>query len=60
MMEEYQIDELYERCIELELERYTLIDKIDDILDCLITTHITIEEMEKLEELINEQSMVDR
>ena len=54
MTPEYQVNELYERCIELDLKRYELKDKIQAILDYLIHTHITIEEMEKVEEIANE------
>lgn len=45
-------DELYERCIELERIRFALEDKIQDIQEYLVNTHITIEELEKLEEII--------
>lgn len=54
MIPEYQVEELYERCIELEHIRYNLQDKIQTILDYLVKTHITIEEMEKVEEIVNE------
>lgn len=42
-----QEDELFERCIELERIRYSLEDKIEDILDFLVKSHITVEEMEQ-------------
>ena len=47
MIPEYQIEELYERCIELGGIKYALEDKIQDILDFLVHSHITLEEMEK-------------
>lgn len=55
-----QEQELYDRCIELELKRYALEDKIQAILDYLVHTHITLEEMLKVEEIANEQSSFDR
>lgn len=51
MTPEQQIDELYERCIELGRERYSLQDTIEDILDFLVKSHITIEELEKVQEI---------
>ena len=54
MTPEYQVQELYDRCIELERKRYALEDKIETILDYLLHTHITLEEMKKIEEIINE------
>lgn len=56
MTPEYQIQELYERCIELDRKRYELEDKIEKILDFLLHSHITLEEMEKVEEIANEQN----
>lgn len=47
-------DELYQRCIELERTRYALEDKIQDILDYLMKSSITLKEMEELELIINE------
>ena len=44
-------DELYERCIELERIRYGLQDTIENILDFLVKSHITFEEMEKVQEI---------
>ena len=41
-------DELYQRCIELERTRYALEDKIQDILDYLMKSSITLKEMEEL------------
>ena len=46
-------EELYERCIELERKRYMLEDKIQEILDFLLYTHITIEEFEAVQEIAN-------
>lgn len=54
MIPEYQVEELFERCIELEHIRYNLQDKIQAILDYLVKTHITIEEMNKVGEIANE------
>lgn len=44
-----QEEELFERCIELERIRYALEDKIEDILDFLVKSHITIEEMKQVQ-----------
>lgn len=46
-----QLDELYERCIELEHMRYDLQDKLEDILDFLMKSHITVEEMEQAQKI---------
>ena len=46
-------DELFMRCVELDLKRYELEDKIQDILDYLLHTHITIEEFKELQEIVN-------
>lgn len=46
--------ELFERCLTLEGIRYELEDKIQDILDFLVKTHITLEEMQQLEEMVND------
>lgn len=54
MIPEYQVNELYERCIELERIRYGLEDKIEAILDFLVHSNITLEEMKKVEEIVNE------
>ena len=48
-------EELYERCIELERKRYKLEDKIQEILDYLLKTHITIEEMEEVQRIATEE-----
>jgi len=52
MTPEYQVEELYERCLELENIRYDLQDKIEDILDYLVHSHITLEEMNKVQEIV--------
>lgn len=52
MTPEYQVEELYERCLELENIRYGLQDKIEDILDYLVHSHITLEEMNKVQEIV--------
>lgn len=52
MTPEYQVEELFDRCIELERIRYDLQDKIQDILDYLVHSHITIEEMKKVEGIV--------
>ena len=54
MTPEYQVEELFDRCIELEHIRYGLQDKMQAILDYIVHSHITIEEMEKVEEIVNE------
>ena len=51
MIEEYQIEELYDRCIELDRKRYVLEDRIEAILDFLCHSNITIEEMDKVQEI---------
>lgn len=56
MTPEYQVEELYERCMELGNIKWELEDKIQDILDYLVHTHITIEEMEKVEEIASGNS----
>ena len=48
---ENQEEELFERCIELEHIRYGLEDRIEDILDSLMKSHITLEEMDKVQEI---------
>ena len=54
MTEEQELNDLYERCTELGFIKYELEDKIQRILDYLVHTHITIEEMKKVEEIANE------
>ena len=51
---ENQEEELFERCIELEHIRYGLEDTIEDILDFLMKSHITIEEMEGVQKIAYE------
>ena len=53
MTPEYQVQELYDRCIELERIRYDLQDKIQEILDFLVHSHITVEEMQVVQEIVN-------
>ena len=53
-MPEVEIDELYERCLDLEHIRYGLEDKIQAIIDFLVHSNITLEEMKKVEEIVNE------
>ena len=56
MTGEQELNDLYERCTELGLIKYALEDKIQDILDYLVHTHITVEEMEKVEGIANGSS----
>ena len=51
MTPEYQVEELFDRCNELEHIRNGLQDKIQEILDFLVHSHITLEEMKKVEEI---------
>lgn len=60
-------EELFMRCVELDIKRYELEDKIQGILDYLLGTHITIEEFEEVQRIAteekenkNEQSYVNR
>ena len=48
-------DELFEACINLRRNVYNLEDKIQEILDYLLGTHITIEEFEKVQEIANKK-----
>lgn len=48
-------EELFERCIELEHKRYELEDKIQEMLDYLLGTHITIEEFEEVQRIATEK-----
>lgn len=48
-------DELFMRCVQLDLKRYELEDKIQEILDYLLHTHITIEEFKELQEIVNKK-----
>lgn len=54
MSEQEQIDELFERCIELEHVKYGYQDKIEKILDYLVKSHITVEEMEGVQKIAYE------
>lgn len=49
-----ETDELYDRCIELEHIRWNLEDKIQAIIEFLVHSSISIEEMEKIEGITNE------
>ena len=48
-------DELFETCIKLRHNVFDLEDKIEEILDYLLKTHITIEEFEKVQEIANKK-----
>ena len=48
-------DELYERCINLEYEKYDLMTKIEIIQDLLLHSHLTIGEMEYIGGIIDER-----
>lgn len=48
-------DELFMRCVELDIKRYELEDKIQEILDYLLKTHITIEEFEEVQKIANRE-----
>lgn len=56
MTPEYQVEELYQRCIELEGIRYDLQDKIQEILDFLVHSHITVEEMQVVQEILEKEN----
>ena len=47
-------NELYERIFQLRDIRYELEDKLERIREYLLHSHITLEEMEKIGEIINE------
>lgn len=49
-----EVDELYERIFELKDKVYKYEDLIEEIVQQLIHTHITLEEMEKIGEIIYE------
>lgn len=57
MIPEYQVNELYDRCIELERIRYGLEDKIEAILDFLVHSNITLEEMQEVQEIVEKEMM---
>ena len=46
-------EELFEVCINLRRNVFDLEDKIEEILDYLLHTHITIEEFEVVQEIAN-------
>lgn len=48
-------DELFMRCIQLDIERYELQDTIQEILDFLYKTHITIEEFKEVQRIANRE-----
>lgn len=48
-------EELYERCINLEYDKYDLMTKLEIIQDYLIHSHLTIEEMEYIGGIIDER-----
>lgn len=56
MIPEYQVNELYDRCIELERIRYGLEDKIEAILDFLVHSNITLEEMQVVQEILEKEN----
>ncbi len=45
-------DELFMRCVQLDIKRYELEDKIQEILDYLLHTHITLEEFDDVQRII--------
>lgn len=47
-------DELYEYIWSLKKQKYSIQDQIEMILDYLLHSHITLEEMYKIGEMINE------
>ena len=48
-------DELFEVCIKLRRNVFDLEDKIQEILDYLLKTHITIEEFEEVQRIATEE-----
>lgn len=52
MTPEYQVEELYEALINLRREKYNLEDKIQEILDFLVHSHITLEEFDYVQRII--------
>lgn len=48
-------DELFMRCIQLDIERYELQDTIQEMLDFLLHTHITLEEFEQVQKIANRE-----
>ena len=57
MTPEYQVQELYDRCIELERIKYDLQDKIQEILDFLVHSHITVEEMQVVQDIVEKKEI---
>ena len=47
-------NELYERIFDLEDKKYELQDRIESILDYLVKSHITVEEMEGVQKIAYE------
>lgn len=47
-------DELYDRIFQLRDKGYSLEDRIDKIREELLHSHITLEEMDKIGEIVNE------
>ena len=54
MTEEEKIEELYDRCISLEFVRYELEDKIGAIINCLLHSNITLEQMDIIHNIVKE------
>ena len=48
-------DELFETCIKLRRNVFDLEDKIEEILDYLLKTHITIEEFEEVQRIASKE-----
>lgn len=48
-------DELFMRCVQLDIERYELQDTIQEMLDFLYKTHITLEEFEEVQKIANRE-----
>ncbi len=48
-------EELFETCIELRRRVNDLEDKIQEILDFLVKTHITVHEMEEVQMILEEE-----
>ena len=47
-------DELYEYIWSLKKQKYSIQDQLEMILDYFLHSHITLEEMKKVEEIVNE------
>lgn len=48
-------EELFETCTKLRRNVFDLEDKIEEILDYLLKTHITIEEFEEVQRIANKE-----